>query len=120
MPVKGSTDATTTLNLKSAVNVQPTEMKIQPNGKVTIGLPGLRVKLPDVKIRFLGIPLMRVGGMEINTEPARLEINLSETVMVQKIEKPTYIELLTNGEVKASANLEGGGTFTGGPITLQA
>jgi len=36
MPVKGFTDATTTLNLKSAVNVQPTELKLQPNGKIVL------------------------------------------------------------------------------------
>ncbi|HHT9119565.1 MAG TPA: hypothetical protein ACFYD3_03330 [Candidatus Hypogeohydataceae bacterium YC41] len=120
MPVKGSTDATTTLNLKTAVNVQPTELKLHPNGKITIGLPGLRVKLPDIRMKVLGIPFIRIFGVEVNTEPMRLEVNLSETVMMGRIEKPTFVELLTSGEVKASANLEGGGTFTGGPITLQA
>jgi hypothetical protein len=120
MPVKGSTDAATTLNLKSAVNVQPTELKINPNGKVTIGLPGLRIKLPDIKMKLWFMPFLRISGIEVNTEPARLEVNLSETVMVGKIEKPTFVELLTTGEVKARAELEGGGTFTGGPITLQA
>lgn len=120
MPLKGSTDAATTLNLKSAINVQPTELKVQPNGKITIGLPGLRIKLPDVRVKLWFMPLMRISGMEITTEPARLEIDLSNTEMLGKLERPTFVELLTNGEVKASAALEGGGTFTGGPITLQA
>lgn len=120
MPVKGSTDAVTALNLKNTVNVQPTELKLQPNGKVTIGLPALRVRLPDIKMKLWFLPFVSVGGVEISTEPAKLEINLSETVMVGKIEKPTFIEMFTSGEVKARADLEGGGTFTGGPINLQA
>jgi len=120
MPVKGFTDATTTLNLKSAVNVQPTELKLQPNGKITIGLPGLRVKLPNIKMKLWFMPFVSVSGIEICTEPAKLEVNLSDTVMVGKIEKPTFVELLTSGDVRARADMEGGGTFTGGPITLQA
>ncbi len=120
MPVKGSTDATTTLDLKSAVNVQPTELKIHPNGKITIGLPGLKIKLPDVTTKLWFIPFVRVSGVEINTEPARLEVNLADMVMVGKIEKPTVVELLTNGDVRARADLEGGASLTAGPITLQA
>lgn len=120
MPVKGSTDVVTTLNLKSAVNVQPTELKLQPNGKVTIGLPALRIRLPDIKMKLWFLPFVSIGGVEISTEPVKLEINLSEMVMVGKIEKPTFVEMLTSGDVKARADLEGGGTFTGGPISLQA
>ncbi len=120
MPVRGSTEAVTTLDLKNTVNVQPTELKIHPNGKITIGLPGLKVKLPPIKIKVWGIPFLSMPPVEVNTEPARLEVNLSETVMTGRIEKPTYVELTTNGEVKANANLEGGGTFKGGPITLEA
>lgn len=120
MPIKGYTDAVTTLNIKSAVNVQPTELKLHPSGKVTIGLPALRVKLSDVKMKLWFLPFVSVSGVEISTEPAKLEINLSETVMVGKIEKPAFVEMLTSGDVKARADLEGGGTFTGGPISLQA
>ncbi|MBI5124696.1 MAG: hypothetical protein HZA70_00510, partial [Planctomycetes bacterium] len=66
------------------------------------------------------MPFVSISGIEICTEPAKLEVNLSDTVMVGKIEKPTFVELLTSGDVRARADLEGGGTFTGGPITLQA
>lgn len=120
MPVKGTTDAVTSLNLKSAVNVQPTELKLQPNGKVIIGLPALRIKLPEVKMKLWFMPFISISNIEVTTEPARLEINLAETTMIGKIEKPTFIEMLTSGDVKARADLEGGGTFTSGPISLQA
>ena len=50
-------------------------------GKVTITLPQLRICVPDVKLRLGFLPFIRIGGMNIDTEPGQIEVNLNETVI---------------------------------------
>ncbi len=119
MPLKGETEATTTLDVKSSIDVQPTELKVNPAGKVSLTLPAIKVKLPDVKMKLWFMPFIRVSGMEITTEPAVLEVDLADTVVEARIERPTRVEILTNGEVRAHAKLEGSGTLQGGPMSLE-
>ncbi|MFQ5861637.1 MAG: hypothetical protein ACE5IC_00840 [Candidatus Brocadiales bacterium] len=119
MPLRGETDATTSLDVKSAIDLQPTELKINPAGKVTLTLPGMKIRLPDVKVKLWFMPLIRVSGMEVTTEPANLEVDLSDTTMEARVERATKIEILTNGEVKAHAKLEGSGSLQGGPMSLE-
>ncbi len=119
MPLKGDTQATTSLNVKSSIDVQPTELKINPSGKVTLSLPAMRIKMPDVKMKLWFMPFIRVSGMEITTAPANLEVDLSDTVMAAQIDNPTKIDILTDGEVKVAAKLEGSGSLQGGPISLE-
>lgn len=57
--------------------------------------------------------------MEVTTEPASVEVDLSDTVMQAKMERVTKVEILTNGEVKAHAKLEGSGSLQGGPMSLE-
>ncbi|MFQ5957052.1 MAG: hypothetical protein ACE5KK_04705 [Candidatus Brocadiales bacterium] len=119
MPLRGETEATTSLDVKSAIDLQPTELKINPAGKVSLTLPAMKIKLPDVKMKLWFMPFIRVSGMEITTEPANLEVDLADTVMQAKVERPTKVEILTNGEVKAHAKLEGSGSLQGGPMSLE-
>lgn len=119
MPLRGETDATTLLDVKSAIDIQPTELKINPGGKVSITLPGIKIKLPEVKMKLWFLPFIRLSGMEITTEPANIGVDLSETVMEVRVERETRVEILTNGEVKAHAKLEGSGSLQGGPMSLE-
>ncbi len=119
MPLKGETDATTSLDVKSAIDLQPTELKVNPAGKVTLTLPAMKIKLPDVKMKLWFMPFIRVSGMEVTTEPANLEVDLADTVMQAKIERSTKVEVLTNGEIRAKAKLEGSGSLQGGPMSLE-
>ncbi len=119
MPLKGETDATTALDIKSSIDVQPTELKINPAGKISLTLPAIKIKLPDVKMKLWFMPFISVSGMEITTEPAVLEVDLADTVVEARIERPTRVEVLTNGEVRAHAKLEGSGTLQGGPMSLE-
>lgn len=119
MPLRGETEATTTLDVRSAIDVQPTELKINPAGKVTLSLPAMKIKLPDVKMKLWFMPFIRVSGMEVTTEPASLEVDLADTVMAAQIERPTKVEILTNGQVKARAKIEGSGSLQGGPMSLE-
>ncbi|MEE9584663.1 MAG: hypothetical protein V3W51_04200, partial [Candidatus Brocadiales bacterium] len=88
-------------------------------GKVTLTLPAMKVKLPDVNMKLWFMPFIRVSGMEITTEPANLEVDLSETVIEARVERPTKVEVLTNGEIKVHAKLEGSGSLQGGPMSLE-
>ena len=119
MPLRGETDATTLLDVKSAIDIQPTELKINPGGKVSISLPGIKIKLPDIKMKLWFLPFIRLSGMEVTTEPASIGVDLSETVMEVGVERSTRVEILTNGEVKARAKLEGSGSLQGGPMSLE-
>ncbi len=119
MPLRGETDATTSLNVKSAIDLQPTELKINPAGKVTLRLPSVKVRLPDITTKLWFLPMIRISGMEITTEPASIEVDLSETAMEVRVEHATRVEILTNGEIKARAKLEGSGSFQGGPMSLE-
>ena len=119
MPLRGETEATTSLDVKSAIDIQPTELKINPAGKVTLSLPAMKIKLPDVKMKLWFMPFIRMSGMEVTTEPASLEIDLADTVMAAQIERPTRVEILTNGQVKTHAKIEGSGSLQGGPMSLE-
>ncbi|MCB7128292.1 MAG: hypothetical protein J3T61_01990 [Candidatus Brocadiales bacterium] len=119
MPLKGETDATTTLDVKSSIEVQPTELKVNPAGKVTITLPAVKVKLPEIRMKLWFLPFIRLSGMEVTTEPASLQVDLADTVMQASIEQPTKVDILTNGEVRARVKLEGSGSMQGGPMSLE-
>ena len=119
MPLKGETDVSTQLNVKTAVDLQPTELKINPAGKITVNLPGLKVHLPAIKVKLWFLPIVNMTGLEVSTEPMSMEVDLSDAVVQGKIERTTHVDLITSGEVKARARLQGAGSFQGGPITLE-
>ena len=119
MPLRGETDATTQLNIRTGVDLQPTELKINPGGKITVNLPGLKVRLPAIKMKLWFLPIVNMSGLEVSTEPISLEVDLSDAVVQGKIERTTHVDLLTSGEVKARARLQGTGSFQGGPVTLE-
>ncbi|MEE9199829.1 MAG: hypothetical protein V3V45_00115 [Candidatus Brocadiales bacterium] len=119
MPLKGETDATVSLDVKSSIEVQPTDLKVNPAGKVTISLPSIKIKLPDIRVKLWFLPLIRVSSLEATIEPADVRVDLTETVMQASIERPSKIDILTNGEVKTRAKLEGSGSMQGGPISLE-
>ncbi len=119
MPLKGETDATTSLDIKSSIEVQPTDLKVNPTGKVAISLPSMKIKLPDIRVKLWFLPLIRVSSLEVTIEPADDQVDLTETIMQASIERPSKIDILTNGEVRARAKLEGSGSMQGGPISLE-
>lgn len=62
MQLKATTDAKATVDLKNTVEVQPTNLKLGPMGKVTMTLPEMKIRVPDVKVRLWFLPFIRVGG----------------------------------------------------------
>lgn len=120
MPVKGQTGTSTSLNLTTSVEVRPTELSVSPGGKIVIALPSLKIKLPEIKIRFLFLPLLWLSGFEITTEPAKLEINLSGTTIQTRLEKVTQVQVVASGEIKANVAMEGTAAITTGPLRLEA
>lgn len=119
MPVRGQTGTTTSLDLKTSVELGPTELSLSPSGKIVINLPGLKIRLSEMSIIFLFLPLLRISGLEITTEPAKLEVNLSGTSVQARLEKVTHVEVITSGEIQASATLEGSTAVTTGPLKLE-
>ncbi|HHT9119566.1 MAG TPA: hypothetical protein ACFYD3_03335 [Candidatus Hypogeohydataceae bacterium YC41] len=120
MPVVGQTDTRASLELKTSVELKPLELSLIPSGKIVISLPGLKIRLPEIKIKLLFLPFLSISGLEITTEPAKLEINLSDITIQTKIEKITQLQVITSGEIKANAALEGAGAMTTGPLKLEA
>ncbi len=86
MQLKATTDAKATVDLKNTVELQPTNFKLGPMGKVTLSIPQLRIRVPDVKLRLWFMPFLRIGGLNIETEAGQLEVNLDETVINGRVD----------------------------------
>lgn len=86
MQLKATTDTKATIGLKNTIEVQPTNFKLGPMGKVTLSLPQMKIRIPDVKLRFWFLPFLRIGGLNIETEAGQMEINLNETVINGRVD----------------------------------
>jgi hypothetical protein len=120
MAVRGQTGTIASLDLKTSVEIKPLELSVIPSGKLAITLPGLRIRISEIGIGLLFLPLLRLGSMELTTEPARLEVNLTGTTIQTQIERVTQVQVITSGEIRANASLEGTGAATAGPLRLEA
>lgn len=97
MQLKATTDAKATVDLKNTVEVQPTNFKLGPMGKVTLSLPQLRIRIPDIRLRIWFLPFLRIGSINIETEVSQLEVNLNETVINGRVDA-TSVQV--SGDVK--------------------
>lgn len=120
MSIKGQAGTATSLDLQTSVELAPSEISIGLGGKIVITLPGLKVRFSEIKIGLLFLPLLHLGSMEITTEPTKLDVDLSGVTIQTKLEKVTQVQVVTRGEIKANATLEGSGTVTTEPIKLAA
>lgn len=119
MPISGQTGTTASLDLKTSVEVRPAEFSLIPKGKIVIGLPGMKIRLSQINITFLFLPLLGIGGLEMTTEPAKLEVDLSDTTIQTRLEKVAQLQVIARGEIRASAALEGNAAVTTGPLRLE-
>ncbi|MFN3467503.1 MAG: hypothetical protein ACK4WF_07360 [Candidatus Brocadiales bacterium] len=119
MPIRGQTGTMTSLDLKTSVEVRPAEFSLIPKGKIVINLPGLRIRLSQINITLLFLPILGIGSMEMSTEPAKLEVDLSDTTIQTRLEKVAQLQVTARGEIRASATLEGNTAVTTGPLRLE-
>ena len=119
MPISGQTGTTTSLDLKTSVEVRPAEFSLIPSGKIFINLPVLKIRLSEINITFLFLPLFGIGRLEIATEPAKLEVDLSDTRIQARLERVAQVQVITRGEIRVNATLEGAATVTTGPLRLE-
>lgn len=119
MALKGTTSTSSSLNVKTALDIQPAELKLSPAGKVTLRISGLKVGIPDVKLKLWFFPLMQISSIELSTDPMHLEVDLDQTSLNGKIERPTRLELQSDGELNVKADIEGTGVLKGGPLQAE-
>ncbi len=119
MSVKGQTGTVASINLKASVELRPTELSLSPRGKIVVALPGLKIRLSEIGIGLLFLPLLRLGGFEITTESAKLEVNFTDTVIQTRLERAGQLQVVASGEIKANATLEGTGEVNTGPFKLE-
>lgn len=118
MQVKGGTDVNGKVNLTTTVYVKPTDVKLDTAGKVIVKLPQLKLHIPDIRLKLWFLPLIRLGGFDINTELSPIEINLDSTVINTSI-AATGMEVKGSNELAVHADLNVGaeGTVQAGPIS---
>ncbi|HHT9154600.1 MAG TPA: hypothetical protein ACFYD5_02175 [Candidatus Tripitaka sp. YC43] len=119
MSAKGQTGTVASINLKTSVELRPTEFSLSPRGKIVVSLPGLKIRLSEISIGLLFLPLLRLGGFEITTEPAEMEVDLSDTTIQTRLERAGQLQVITTGEIRANATLEGTGEVNTGPFKLE-
>ena len=119
MSAKGQTGTVASINLKTSVELRPTEFSLSPRGKIVVSLPGLKIRLSEISIGLLILPLLRLGGFEITTESAEMEVDFTDTVIQTRLERAGQLQVITSGEIKANTTLEGTGEVNTGPFKLE-
>jgi hypothetical protein len=113
MPVKGQAGRKVSLSVSTSVEVKPVELSFSQSGKIGINLSVIKMRLSQIRMAFLFLPLPSLGAWEVSTEPARLEVNLSEIAIQTPQEKVTKMQVITSGEISANTSLEGDATRSG-------
>ncbi len=118
MQIKGGTNAKGKVDVTTSVNIKPTDIKLDTAGKIIVKLPGLKLRIPDIRLKLWFLPLIKLGGFSINTELSPIEVNLDSTVVNTSI-AATGVEIKASNalDLDAQVNVGAVGAVEAGPIS---
>lgn len=118
MQVKGGTNAKGKVDVTTSINIKPTDIKLETSGKILLKLPGLKLRIPDIRLKLWFFPLIKLGGFIINTELSPIEVNLDSTIINTNI-AATGVEVKASNELDVDATVSVGaeGALTAGPLS---
>lgn len=118
MQIKGGTNAKGKIEVATSVDIKPTEVKLDTAGKIIVKLPGLKLRVPDIRLKLWFLPLIKLGGFSINTELSPIEINLDSTVVNTSIAATgVEVKAVNAIDLDATVNVGADGAVEAGPIS---
>ena len=75
------------MNLSHAVKAMDIDLK--PGGTLTVTIPQIKVRIPDIKLKLWFIPIMWLKGIEIITEPSDVKLNLDAISVRAELREPS-------------------------------
>ena len=120
MQLKGGTKAKGKVDVSTSVNIKPTDVKLSTGGKVTLKLPGFRLRIPDIRLKLWFFPFIRLGGFNIQTELSPIEINLDDMVVNTNI-AASGVDVKATNELDLTADVSVGadGSLSAGPMLTE-
>jgi len=117
MLIKGGTNAKGKVDVTTSINLKPTEVKLDTAGKIIVKLPGLKLRIPDIRIKLWFLPLIKLGGFSINTELSPIEINLDSMAVTTSV-AATGVEVKASNalDLDATVNVGAEGAVSAGPM----
>lgn len=75
------------MNLSHAVKAMDIDLK--PGGTLTVTIPQIKVRIPDIKLKLWFLPILWLKGIEVMTEPATVQLNLETANVHAEIREPS-------------------------------
>ena len=87
MAVPGESYSAGFMNLSHAVKAMDIDLK--SGGSLTITVPQIKVRIPDIRLKFWFFPVFWVKGIEVLTEQTTVQLNLDTATMRAEIREPS-------------------------------
>jgi hypothetical protein len=65
------------------------DIDLKPGGTLTITIPQIKVRIPDIKLKLWFIPIMWLKGIEIITEQTTMQLNLDAISVRAELREPS-------------------------------
>ena len=87
MAVPGEVYSAGFINLSHAVKAMDIDLK--PGGNLTITVPQIKIRIPDIKLKFWLFPVLWLKGFEVLTEQTTVQFNLDTAKVHAEIREPS-------------------------------
>lgn len=87
MAISRETHSAGYMNFNHAVKAMDIDLK--PGGNLTVTIPQVRVRIPDIRLKFWFFPSLWIKGIEVLTEQTTVQLNLETASMHAEIREPS-------------------------------
>lgn len=113
MSVPGEAYSPGFLNFSHVMKAMDIDLK--PGGNLTITIPQIRVRIPDIKLKFWFFPVLWLKGFDVLTEQTSVQFNLDTSKVHAEIREPFSATKQATVEVTSTIS-EKGPTLSGKEI----
>lgn len=87
MAISGDAYSAGYMNFNHAVKA--TDIDLKPGGNLTITVPQIKVRIPDIRLKFWFFPALWLKGFEVLTEQTTVQFNLDTAKVRAEIREPS-------------------------------